>query len=125
MNTKLESALATMSNGESLTIGAVTLHASRDGLSAWASGPNLNGNYLHTDADEAARVEALLEAAPASIPGLWNLRPAIDDRGAEYGIVYRICEGSGALVAIAETESLAQTIIDAYNAQNAHRFVTE
>jgi len=114
-----------MSNGESLTIGAVTLHASRDGLSAWASGPNLNGNYLHTDADEAARVEALLEAAPASIPGLWNLRPAIDDRGAEYGIVYRICEGSGALVAIAETESLAQTIIDAYNAQNAHRFVTE
>jgi hypothetical protein len=51
----------------------------------------------------------------AAIPGLWNLRPAIDDRGAEYGLSYRICDGSGALVAIAETEALAQSIINAHN----------
>jgi hypothetical protein len=64
-NEKLEEALASMANGESRNFGAITLHASKDGLSAWASGPNLNGNYLHTDPAEAARVEALMGEACA------------------------------------------------------------
>jgi len=126
MNTKLESALATLKDGESRSFGTVTLHVSKDGLAAWASGsPDLSGNYLHTDADECARVETLLSllgytpAAPAA--GEWKLRASVDDRGWEYGFSYRICDAAGKLVCTAESESIARSIVEAYNTCEARR----